>query len=392
MPRFNQQLPPLSLYIHFPWCVQKCPYCDFNSHRQKDELPEKQYISALLHDLENDLPLIWGRKVSTIFMGGGTPSLFSPQAIEELLNGIRARIPVSPFAEITLEANPGTIENERLSGFRQAGVNRLSLGIQSFNDQHLQALGRIHDANKAQQALELASQAGFDSINIDLMHGLPQQDLLQAQQDIVTAIGFKTAHISYYELTLEPNTLFHRNPPLLPDPDLTWDIFQQGIQELTSAGLQRYEISAFSAPKNECQHNLNYWQFGDYLGIGAGAHAKISDANEQNIKRYIKKRHPNDYLSGVDDHNFISSSTELDDEHILFEFLLNALRLTDGFRFETYENHAGLSINPLLDMLNDKVPAHLIDIDLQQQRIKASKKGLNFLNDILQPFVPQRTS
>ena len=387
MPNFTE-LPPLTLYIHFPWCVQKCPYCDFNSHAQQEPVPETEYISALLSDLENDLPLVWGRKITSIFMGGGTPSLFSPDAIENLLNGIRARIPLSPFAEITLEANPGTLDNQKLPGFKQAGVNRVSIGVQSFNDQHLKTLGRIHNADKAAEAIELAKKH-FEHVNLDLMFGLPEQTLQEAEKDLETAIALDTDHLSYYELTLEPNTAFFQNPPTLPDDELAWEIFQQGLHKLDTNGFGRYEISAYAKKGNQCRHNLNYWQFGDYLGIGAGAHAKITDANQQNVTRYTKKRHPRDYLASSATHSsFISSTQILDQAHLKFDFLLNAFRLINGFKFSDYEKRTGLDAEILLAELKDKMDLGLLDFDNKQKHIKASEKGIHFLNDILETFLP----
>ncbi|MDX1810642.1 MAG: radical SAM family heme chaperone HemW [Gammaproteobacteria bacterium] len=390
MPVFTE-LPPLSLYIHFPWCIQKCPYCDFNSHKSEQTLPEKEYINALLADLENDLPLVWGRKINTIFMGGGTPSLFSPESMEELLNGIRARMPVSPFAEITMEANPGTLDNEKIPGFQQAGINRISLGVQSFNDQHLKLLGRIHDAEKAYNAIELAKKSGFEKINIDLMFGLPEQTLEQAQNDITTAVALGTDHISYYELTLEPNTAFYHKPPCLPDDENIWDIFQQGLNILQSANFQRYEISAYALDKHQCKHNLNYWQFGDYLGIGAGAHAKITDAHQQSVTRYTKTRNPRDYLQGLQSRNFISSQKILDNEHLLFEFLLNALRMTKGFELSLFEKTTGLQQEALLNNLSHAFDSDLLIYDENQNIVMPTNKGLNFLNNILEPLLPQAT-
>ena len=382
------ELPPLALYIHFPWCVQKCPYCDFNSHTQQNQLPETEYISALLNDLENDLPLVWGRKVSSIFMGGGTPSLFSPEAIETLLNGIRARIPLSPFAEMTIEANPGTLDNQKLPGFRQAGVNRVSIGVQSFNDKHLKTLGRIHDANKAIEAIELAKQH-FEQVNLDLMFALPEQTLQEAEKDLETAIALNTDHLSYYELTIEPNTAFHQSPPTLPDDELAWEIFQQGLNKLDASGFERYEISAYAKNGKQCRHNLNYWQFGDYLGIGAGAHAKITDAHQQNVTRYTKKRHPKDYLECPTTHSsFISSTQILGKAQLKFDFLLNAFRLINGFTIVDYEKRTGLDAGILLTALKNKIDSGLLDIDNGQLHVKASDKGIHFLNDILETFLP----
>lgn len=381
------QLPPLSLYIHFPWCVQKCPYCDFNSHEQKSPLAESEYINALLDDLENDLPLVWGRKINTIFMGGGTPSLFSPESMETLLAGIRARIPLSPNAEITMEANPGTLENKRLSGFRDAGINRISLGVQSFQDEHLKKLGRIHDSTSAINAINMAKQAGFEQINIDLMFALPGQTLEQAIDDIETAISFSPTHISYYQLTIEPNTAFFNKPPKLPDDDDSWNIFEKGQQRLAKAGYMQYEVSAYAKANQTCRHNMNYWNFGDYLGIGAGAHAKISDGSQQSITRYWKKKHPKDYLS-KDGNSYISGTRTLDDKELVFEFLLNALRLNEGFNLDTYLNHTGLDKNLLAKRIEKAISQQLIHWDNKKNIIKTTETGKKFLDDILQQCLP----
>jgi len=287
-------LPPLSLYIHFPWCVRKCPYCDFNSHAVRGDLPEDQYIDALLADLESDLPRVWGRPVRSVFLGGGTPSLFSPEAIERLLAGVRARVTLVPEAEVTLEANPGTVETERFRGYRAAGVNRLSIGIQSFQPEQLQKLGRIHGRDEALAAAQAARAAGFDNFNLDLMFGLPQQTLDEALADLRTALALNPTHLSLYQLTLEPNTLFHAQPPELPDEDVL-AAMQEALQaELADAGFTQYEVSAYARAGRRCRHNLNYWQFGDYLGIGAGAHAKITDAD--GITRLWKVKQPRNFL------------------------------------------------------------------------------------------------
>jgi oxygen-independent coproporphyrinogen-3 oxidase len=386
MPSFTQ-LPPLSLYIHFPWCIQKCPYCDFNSHEQKSPIPEEKYIQTLLNDLEKDLPLIWGRKINTIFMGGGTPSLFSPKSIETLLAGIRARIPVSPSAEITMEANPGTLENERFFGFKEAGINRVSLGIQSFQDRHLKKLGRIHNSSTAIKAIEMVKQAGFNNFNLDLMFALPGQTLEQAVNDIETAIAFSPTHISYYQLTIEPNTAFYKQPPTLPDDDASWDIFETGQKILSQAGFSQYEVSAYSKTNKKCQHNMNYWQFGDYLGIGAGAHAKITDANKQNITRYWKYKHPKDYFNGVEK-SYISGSREINGNELIFEFLLNALRLTDGFEPTSFLNHTGLTLSDLQKTLQKPISQKLIHWPEIHSRIETTDRGQRFLNNLLEMCLP----
>ncbi|MFP5465232.1 MAG: radical SAM family heme chaperone HemW, partial [Gammaproteobacteria bacterium] len=287
--------PPLSLYVHLPWCVRKCPYCDFNSHAAGGELPQGDYIDALLRDIEADLPRVWGRPVMSVFIGGGTPSLFEPDAIARLLSDLRARLPLLAAAEITLEANPGTLDTARLEAFRRAGVNRLSLGVQSFHDRQLKALGRIHDAAAARRAIEVALSAGFERVNIDLMFGLPGQDPALALADLDAALAYDTGHVSWYQLTLEPNTVFHSHPPVLPEPDLMEAIYEAGLARLATAGYRRYEVSAYARPGQECRHNLNYWQFGDYLGIGAGAHGKLTLPD--GILRLAKYRQPQTYMT-----------------------------------------------------------------------------------------------
>ncbi|EDN69790.1 oxygen-independent coproporphyrinogen III oxidase [Beggiatoa sp. PS] len=308
-------IPPLSLYIHIPWCVRKCPYCDFNSHEISEPMPESDYIAALFADLEQDLPRVWGRTVRSIFIGGGTPSVLSPESIDDLLSGVRARIPVIANAEITLEANPGTVDSDRFNGFRKAGINRLSLGIQSFNDNALQSLGRIHGRKEALLAIEAAKQAGFQNINLDLMFGLPGQTLDAALEDLQTAVAFQPFHISWYQLTIEPNTLFYHQPPALSDDDLLWDMQTAGQTYLAAQGYYHYEISAYAKPAQQCQHNLNYWKFGDYLGIGAGAHAKITNTSKINfglqITRFSKQRHPRTYLQSAQTPDVVASHTTL---------------------------------------------------------------------------------
>ena len=383
----RNQLPTLSLSIHFPWCIQKCPYCDFNSHTVKQGIPEQEYINALLTDLENDLPLVWGRKVNTIFMGGGTPSLFSAQATDQLLSGIRARIPLSSQAEITLEANPGSVENSKLKDFFDVGINRLSLGVQSFHDEQLQLLGRIHDAETAISAVQMAKQAGFENINIDIMFALPNQTLAQAIADVETAISLKPTHISYYQLTIEPNTEFHHHPPSLPNDDLAWEIYMAGRNKLVENKFSQYEVSAYALEKQHSRHNMNYWLFGDYLGIGAGANAKISNANEQTITRYWKHRHPKDYLS-MKNNSAITGQNTLQQQEILFEFLMNGLRLTNGFELTTFEQHTGVEKNQLLQMLDQHITNQLVIWDESNNRIKTSDQGQLFLNSILENLLP----
>ena len=387
-------LPPLSLYMHFPWCVRKCPYCDFNSHERRGEIPEAAYIDALLADLESDLPRVWGRPVRSIFLGGGTPSLFSPEAIETLLAGVRARLPVVPDAEITLEANPGTVTalahsapatDERLSGYRAAGVNRLSIGIQSFNLTHLKVLGRIHGRDEALKAGQAARAAGFDNFNLDLMFGLPQQTLEEALTDVRTAIALQPTHLSLYQLTIEPNTLFHAQPPTLPDDDII-AAMQDSLQEnIAAAGFEQYEISAYARPGQRCRHNLNYWQFGDYLGIGAGAHAKITDAT--GITRLWKVKQPQDYLKKSGTRAAIGEERRLNMQDVPFEFMLNGLRLVDGIAPELFERRAGLPLANLQRALAYAKSRHLLEP--RSEIIRPTALGLRFLNDLTAIFLPE---
>ncbi|MEN8217792.1 MAG: radical SAM family heme chaperone HemW [Pseudomonadota bacterium] len=371
--------PPLSLYIHIPWCVRKCPYCDFNSHQIGSELPENDYITALLADLEQDLPRVWGRNVRSIFIGGGTPSILSPEAIYNLLSGVRARIPVVAGAEISLEANPGTVDTTRFQGFREAGINRLSLGIQSFNDTALQNLGRIHGRNEAISAIEAARQAGFNNINLDLMFGLPAQTIEAALEDLHTAITYEPSHLSWYQLTIEPNTWFYHQPPRLPDDDLLWEMQTAGQNYLAEQGYFQYEISAYAKPGQRCQHNLNYWKFGDYLGIGAGAHGKISEIST--ISRLSKQRHPHSYLQSA--HS--SAVTTLTVDEVVLEFMMNALRLFEGFTTQEFTENTGLNIACIEKTLQVASARGWLE---RGQRIRATDTGMRFLNDLLGLFVP----
>lgn len=391
--RFTQ-LPPLSLYIHIPWCVKKCPYCDFNSHEFKPsgqqaqantELPEDAYVTALLADLEQEMPDVWGRQIHTVFIGGGTPSLFSAAAIDRLLSGVRALTAMSPTIEVTMEANPGTFEQAKFADFRAAGINRLSIGVQSFNDASLLALGRIHDSNNAIRAVEIARKAGFDNINLDLMYGLPEQSFNAALADVNQAIALAPEHISYYQLTLEPNTLFANQPPVLPADDNIWDMQQQCLQRLQTSGYQRYETSAFCQSGKQSEHNMNYWLFGDYLGIGAGAHGKISDPNDGQITRRWKQRHPRHYLEQA------STAKRIGGEHVIsiadtgLEFMMNALRLTDGFSLPLYGLNTGVDIFPLQPIINQALDDGLLE--QQELQLRPSEKGIDFLNDLLDRFV-----
>ncbi|MDO7596411.1 MAG: radical SAM family heme chaperone HemW [Pseudomonadota bacterium] len=380
-------LPPLSLYIHVPWCVRKCPYCDFNSHKSPDNLPEASYIDALIRDLEQEMPSVWGRTVQNIFIGGGTPSLFSAEAYERLFSSIRALIPLSPHAEITLEANPGTFEAQRFSDYRDLGINRLSIGVQSFNDQSLTALGRIHDSKQAIKAIETAHKVGFDNFNLDLMFGLPHQTEKTARHDVATAIALAPSHISYYQLTLEPNTLFYQNPPTLPDEDpiIDWQIANQ--QQLAEAGYQQYEVSAYAKGKNRCQHNLNYWQFGDYLGIGAGAHGKITDAAKQTITRRSKQKQPQAFIDTAGSPSVILTEEVISKRDIGFEFMLNALRLTDGFPTPLFYQHAGLPISHIDKALQYAEQEGLLTRDIHF--IRPTEKGQRYLNVLIELFLPE---
>ena len=381
--------PPLSLYIHIPWCVRKCPYCDFNSHEARDEIPEAAYIDALIADLEQDLPAVWGRTVETVFFGGGTPSLFSPEGIDRLLADVRARIPLKPEAEITLEANPGTVDHARFKGFREAGINRLSIGIQSFQPDLLKEIGRIHSNTEAITAVEAAHQAGFKNFNLDLMFGLPGQTQKQALQDLQMARDLKPAHISWYELTIEPNTWFHRHPPQRPDDDTLWEMQQAGRTLLEAAGYQRYEVSAYARAQRQCRHNMNYWQFGDYLGIGAGAHAKISDAATQGITRTAKQRHPRNYLDNAHTNARISSSSRITPADALLEFAMNVLRLDQGFSPAAFTAATGLSYTGIESIVNKGVADGLLSHD--GSVIRTTPKGQRYLNELLQQWMPDTT-
>ena len=377
-------LPPLSLYIHIPWCVRKCPYCDFNSHEARGVIPEQEYVAALIRDLELALPQVWGRKVYTVFFGGGTPSLLGGESVEEILRNVRMLLPLALDAEITLEANPGTVEAGRFAAYREAGVNRLSMGIQSFNDTHLQALGRIHSADEAKRAIAIA-QRHFDNLNLDLMYALPGQTLDEALQDVQTALSFSPQHLSCYHLTLEPNTLFHRNPPPLPDDDASSDM-QQRIEELlAAAGYQHYETSAFARPKRRARHNLNYWQFGDYLGIGAGAHSKLSFPDR--ILRQARYKQPQAYMQQVASGAPIQIENEVSRDELGFEFMMNALRLNEGFDSVLFQERTSL---PLLGIQLELAGAEKRGLLYRDhQRIAPTMMGQRFLNDLLEMFLKQ---
>jgi len=382
-------LPPLSLYIHLPWCVRKCPYCDFNSHTAAGAVPAEAYVDALLRDLEAELPDVWGRSVGSVYLGGGTPSLFPPGPIARLLSGVRARVPLAPDAEITMEANPGTAEQERFSGFREAGVNRLSIGVQSFDDGHLSALGRIHDGNEALAAADAARGAGFDNLNLDLMYGLAGQTVEDALRDLDTAVALLPTHLSVYQLTLEPNTLFHSQPPALPDHDSVGEMHDALQGRLAAAGFAQYEVSAYAShTARRCRHNLNYWRFGDYVGIGAGAHGKISQPGR--ILRRWKQRHPQRYLDTAGDPAATGGERELQADEILFEFLLNALRLTDGFETALFPRHTGLA-----DELLDEAAAPAENRGLLARTagmLKPTALGRRYLDDLTSMFLPNERS
>lgn len=377
-----QALPPLSLYIHIPWCVRKCPYCDFNSHEVNGAFPEQEYVAALIRDLELALPQIWGRKVYTVFFGGGTPSLLSDASIMEILRNVRMLLPLDLGAEITLEANPGTAEATRFAGYCEAGVNRLSLGIQSFNDAHLQALGRIHSADEARRAIDMA-QRHFDNINLDLMYALPQQTPEQALQDVHTALAFAPQHLSCYHLTLEPNTLFHHNPPALPDDDASSDMQQRIEALLASGGYEHYETSAFAQPQRRARHNLNYWQFGDYLGIGAGAHSKLSFHDR--ILRQMRHKQPQAYLNAVAQGAPVQEEHEVSRADLAFEFMLNALRLNQGFDSALFQERTGLPLLSIRRELEEAERRGLLTRDYQ--RIAPTQLGQRFLNNLLEIFL-----
>jgi oxygen-independent coproporphyrinogen-3 oxidase len=379
--QFNA-LPPLSLYIHIPWCVRKCPYCDFNSHEARGELPEDDYVAALLADLEAALPRVWGRPVFTVFIGGGTPSLLSVRALDALLSGVRARLPLAPDAEITLEANPGTAEAGKFAGFRAAGINRLSLGIQSFNDRHLAALGRIHDATQARRAAELALRT-FDNVNLDLMYGLPGQTAAESDADIAAAVALAPQHVSAYHLTIEPNTYFHRYPPALPDDDATADMQVAVEAQLAAAGYEHYETAAFARPGRHGRHNLNYWMFGDYVGIGAGAHGKLSFKN--NILRESRARQPKAYLTWAAAGALLPEQREVTVAELPGEFMMNALRLNAGFELALFASRTGLESTRILAALEQAEARGLLSRD--HQRVRPTPLGRRFLNDLVQLFL-----
>ncbi|MFJ4288776.1 radical SAM family heme chaperone HemW [Cupriavidus sp. NPDC089707] len=378
--------PPLSLYVHIPWCVRKCPYCDFNSHAapgaDNHEIPEDAYLDALRADLEQSLPLVWGRPVHTVFIGGGTPSLLSAAGMDRLLSDIRALLPLDADAEITMEANPGTFEADKFASYRASGINRLSIGIQSFNDRHLQALGRIHGGAEARKAIDIA-QASFDNINLDVMYALPGQTLDECRQDLETALSYGTTHLSLYHLTLEPNTLFARFPPALPDDDSAYEM-QDLIEARTAgAGYRHYETSAYAKPHREARHNLNYWRFGDYLGIGAGAHGKLSFPHR--ILRQMRHKHPATYMAQALAGNAVQEARDVSADELPFEFMLNALRLTDGVPASSFQDYTGLPLHTISKQLAEAERKGLLEADLTT--IRPTELGRRFLNDLQEMFL-----
>jgi len=379
-------LPPLSLYVHLPWCLRKCPYCDFNSHEARGELPEQAYLDAVCADLEQSLPLIWGRGVHSVFIGGGTPSLFSPAGIERLLSDIRARVRLEADAEITLEANPGTFEKDRFRAFRAAGVTRLSIGVQSFHDDHLRALGRVHDRAQALAAVEEAAQA-FDTFNLDLMYALPGQTLEQLQADLTQALALSPPHLSVYHLTIEPNTVFAKYPPALPEDDTAYAMLDLITERTAAVGLHRYEVSAYARDGHRCWHNLNYWQFGDYLGLGAGAHSKLSFAHR--IVRQVRNRDPRLYMAHALDasrpERAVASSQEVSRSELPFEFMLNALRLRHGFALSDFSERTGLPLSAVQTALAQAEAKGLITRDFQ--RVVPTERGFDFLSDLQALFL-----
>ena len=381
--------PPLSLYVHIPWCVQKCPYCDFNSHTAPEAIPEQAYVAALTADIESALPLVWGRKISSIFFGGGTPSLLSGAALETLLTTIRMLLPVLPDAEITLEANPGTVETEKFAAFRAAGVNRLSLGIQSFNPGHLKALVRIHDDDEARRAIEIAAHH-FDNFNLDLMYGLPGQTLAGALADVEEALTFAPPHLSCYQLTLEPNTAFYAAPPSLPEADRCADMQDAIEARLAADGFTHYETSAFAQPGRECRHNLNYWHFGDYLGIGAGAHGKLTahDGQRWSVHRQMRWKQPKQYLAQASERHPIQEAFTVAAADLPFEFMMNALRLNQGFDAALFALRTALPLAVIETELREAEREGLLRRD--QQRIQPTARGRRFLNRLLEIFLVDR--
>lgn len=382
------ELPPLGLYIHIPWCIKKCPYCDFNSHAIKESgIPESEYVDALLADLTQELPDIWGRSISSVFIGGGTPSTFSADALDKLLSGVRALTNLHPEIEITMEANPGTFEQEKFKRYRSIGINRLSIGIQSFSPESLSALGRVHSATEAERSIVIARNAGFERLNLDVMFGLPKQSLEQAMADLEKAISLEPDHISWYQLTMEPNTAFYNNPPIVPNDDKLWEIHNAGIEKLHKAGFIQYEVSAFSRERQECTHNLNYWTFGDYVGIGAGAHGKISFADTGKIIRRHKQRHPTKYLSTASSNDRVSGESTIDISETALEFMMNALRLKQGVDRSVFERHTGLPSQVLSKQIAEASQKGLLEDN--KDHFKTTDLGYDHLNTVLEIFMQE---
>ena len=375
---------PLSLYIHIPWCIKKCPYCDFNSHEAKNDIPEERYLDALIKDLESELPHIWGRSIESIFIGGGTPSLFSAKGIDNLLKRLRERLSIRPNIEVTMEANPGTFEQERFNGFREAGINRLSIGIQSYNNDHLSKLGRIHGSDEALNASSIASKAGFENFNLDLMFGLPNQTIDEALDDLKKAILQSPNHISWYQLTIEENTLFHYAPPAIPDDELIWKIQQTGQELLKEAGYLQYEVSAYAKDGQRSKHNMNYWKFGDYLGIGAGAHGKLT-MPDGSIMRHTKYRHPEEYMKRALNYEARSTEKTLLKEDIPFEFMLNIARLKQGFSRTLFEERTWMSFSEIESQIELLIGEGLLSKN--EEHFQPTDKGYLFVNDIVNRFL-----
>ena len=375
-------LPPLSLYVHIPWCVKKCPYCDFNSHTANNQLPEEEYLQALIQDLELELPYMQGRKLSSIFFGGGTPSLFSADTIGRIIQAAQKRIGFEDRMEITLEANPGTFEQEKFSGYRSIGVNRLSIGIQSFNNHQLEALGRIHSSEQAIKAIETAGNAGFENINLDLMHGLPGQDISHAMADLKQAIDLNPNHISWYQLTIEPNTVFYNKPPTLPKDIILESIQEKGLKLLADNGYQQYEVSAYCKEGNKSSHNMNYWEFGDYLGIGAGAHGKVTLVDEGRIIRTAKTRKPEDYLAR--ENSYTANCRTIPKEELPMEFMMNAMRLNNGVPKQFFSDRTGITLEEIQPALDKLKKLELIEQPINN--LSPTEKGHQFLNNLLEVF------
>jgi oxygen-independent coproporphyrinogen-3 oxidase len=379
-------LPPLSLYVHLPWCVKKCPYCDFNSHAVRDELPADRYVDALLRDLEQDLPLVWGRPVQSIFFGGGTPSLFSAEQIGRILSGFRSLLTIAPGAEVTLEANPGTTEHDSFVAYAESGVNRVSLGVQSFDDDRLAAIGRIHGRREVERALAAIARSGIDNFNVDLMYALPGQGLRSALEDIRCALESGAPHVSHYQLTIEPNTAFHASPPALPDDDTAWEIQQRGAELLRNAGLHNYEVSAWAREGAACRHNLNYWEYGDFVGIGAGAHGKLTVAAEGTIRRRIRRRHPRDWMEAAERGEAVTDDRRIEPADRVFEFFLNQLRLRRGVRKSQFSPRTGLGWDAAREPVEKAIERGLLE-DIGE-RLVPTGAGWRFLNELQALFLP----